>query len=715
MTINQKVDELIKKLDQAIKSQVSYNADTYRLITKHYNELKEMQEAHRSDLEKKINKNSKDIQDVYKILREIQDKDKTDLEARIERRVDSKKDGKYHYYAYKSNIQYGKKVDKYFVVNWSTNEAYKKKGDVEVEITDPRDKENLKYQIFQDFNKEQGPTRFVESDDPENDVISPYFYLKFKKDDMSNDDWGVQYDYYVTLYSWGHSKKPLKEWFVVDWKNKRVWDEEHEFDKTNAAHVMNSINAKRDEWIKVDNPARYLINYAWFLEDHFDYYAFKLSWRCSPKPLYGWIAIDWKNKRVYQHSKDESRRHGWLKKEDAEQVMRSVGKPDINMWIRVDRPEAYLKEWDVVYAPYIYYESIEYPGNYFILDNSINETYFFCTRDDGTIQFGKSWFNKENHNYREISLEDVKNYYELKKRLREEYKKNHIHCDIFLEETNASCEDEINLKKDGYKFYKDLSLPSPDLHQVSGRVYALDVENDVSYEFDYLNDGTTYFAKAFLKSEDLKGSQFKEVMPCEIEKYEELDSYLPLYAEDEDKITSKDLELLWRDHGFAAFYDEAKYYAKFLEQYDVSDKSADDWKRYNEHNKWADSATDDKTIWSRLFSAIAFFNIDKVATQIARANNDATTNEYLITSADVENPYSASEWNKCLYNCLKETVEDFIEHGEADKNDTYKNYQRGRIHLDSILYHYADENEDGDYPIIKLYWTDEESSAGDNW
>lgn len=606
-------------------------------IEQFYNKLKETQEAHRSDLEKRINKNSRDIQEVYKILREIQDKDRVDLDAKIERRADSKKDGKYHYYAYKSDIHYGKKTDRYFVVNWSTNEVYKKRGDVEVEVTDPRDRENLKYQIFQDFSKDS-PTRFKESDDPENDVVDPYFYEKLK-----------------------------------------------------------------DEWAQ-----------------HFDFYVKKITWRSSKKPITSWVAVDWYTKRVYQHSDDKDSKNGWLTEDEAEVIiMNSVSKPDLNMWIHVDKPEEYLKDWGLPYEvkeekdPYIYYENDAYPGAVCALDTTIDRAYMFLFEHPlDSSAFCRSWRRADNFQtkdgWKEVHPHDIKNFSYFKKFLDEKYREIHINLN-----------GKVIIKKENYRFYQDSDIPD----FLDGRVYALDVSQNIAYEFDYLKDGDTYFAKSFLKSENLNDEkQFREVDPWAIKDYDVLDASLPPYTDDEDeiyepndKVTASDLAKLWKDKGFDAFYKEANDYAWFLNEYDIAEKNEEDIEAYNEHNRWADSATDEKTVWSRLFSAIAFFDIDKVAAQIARANNDATTNEYLITSVDVKDPCSVDEWKKCLYDCLKGVAEDFIEHGEATEKHTFKSYQRGRVHLDSICRYYEDD-DGGEYSIIdKIYWTDEESTAGDDW
>lgn len=174
----------------------------------------------------------------------------------------------------------------------------------------------------------------------------------------------------------------------------------------------------------------------------------------------------------------------------------------------------------------------------------------------------------------------------------------------------------------------------------------------------------------------------------------------------ESKISIADLGKIYEEESFEAFYSKCREYGKVVDAEETEKPECD---------KLDDDCTDGKTTFSRLFLCLAFFDISKIASRIVAINYAALNKgdkDVLLSSSDVTNVLSQEQWEKCLMNCTKQVVKDFIQYGEADSNHTFREYQIGRVHLESIYVVW--ENEE--YVKLNLYWTDDSSYASsEDW
>lgn len=153
---------------------------------------------------------------------------------------------------------------------------------------------------------------------------------------------------------------------------------------------------------------------------------------------------------------------------------------------------------------------------------------------------------------------------------------------------------------------------------------------------------------------------------------------------------------------FDEFYDLAKKY------YDVLDDDLD-----QEFNK---EEIKNNGVWGQLAFVVGGFDIDKIVKHIVAINEKASGDD-MISSADVEDPTSAKEWKKCIYDDLRTVVGYWAKDKNVSRDNTYNGYQSGRVHLDCIYVHDCINVFDNeiDNPIMKLYWTDEQITDGEDW
>lgn len=156
------------------------------------------------------------------------------------------------------------------------------------------------------------------------------------------------------------------------------------------------------------------------------------------------------------------------------------------------------------------------------------------------------------------------------------------------------------------------------------------------------------------------------------------------------KIHIQDIEKLYNSKDFETFYDECR-------KYDYSEGE----------EVYADDVNDGETFFSRLFLCLAYFDIGKIAKHITYINKNEVNKDHVLKSIDVTDETSYVQWRKCLLNCLEQAVESLVEHGEADKEHTFKKYQVGRIHLNSMYVTYEEESTN----MLNLYWTNDDVDA----
>lgn len=166
--------------------------------------------------------------------------------------------------------------------------------------------------------------------------------------------------------------------------------------------------------------------------------------------------------------------------------------------------------------------------------------------------------------------------------------------------------------------------------------------------------------------------------------------------ENQKKVKPKDLQALYTEKGFDAFYKAVREHGIQTEKEDYGN---DNWNIYNSQNKYA-----------LLAVALQYFDIDRLAKQIVAVNSSSLKTDDLILTYN-EDPIDVRVVRDGLYDNVKKVAESFVNSVDVTPDDNYHTFQNGRIHLDAICTHY-----DGEYAnMIKIYWTPEESTAGDNW
>lgn len=162
--------------------------------------------------------------------------------------------------------------------------------------------------------------------------------------------------------------------------------------------------------------------------------------------------------------------------------------------------------------------------------------------------------------------------------------------------------------------------------------------------------------------------------------------------------TIKDLQDMYKKYDFEKFYRMCREYGEFIE--------SDGRKSFSD---WTDDCIDGETMFSRLVLCLSWFDVDKIASQIAAVNY---CNDEKIASTDVENNRNSGEWRESLLKSLADVVRNIVKYGEATYDNTYIHYQSGRIHLESIYMRYEDRYANK----LKLYFSDNDCEAyPDSW
>lgn len=180
-----------------------------------------------------------------------------------------------------------------------------------------------------------------------------------------------------------------------------------------------------------------------------------------------------------------------------------------------------------------------------------------------------------------------------------------------------------------------------------------------------------------------------------IDNFESRESGISNKSNHKELLHIKDIEELYHSENFEAFYEKCREY-----EYKVDE------------GIYAEDVGDGETFFSRLFLCLAYFDIDKIAKQITYINKNETDKDCVLKSADVTDITSITQWKQCLLNCLKQIVENIVKYGEADEDHTFRDYQIGRIHLNSIYVTWKGESTNA----LSIYWTDDHwNSAPDSW
>lgn len=162
--------------------------------------------------------------------------------------------------------------------------------------------------------------------------------------------------------------------------------------------------------------------------------------------------------------------------------------------------------------------------------------------------------------------------------------------------------------------------------------------------------------------------------------------------------TIKDLQDMYKKYDFEKFYRMCREYGEFIE--------SDGRKSFSD---WTDDCIDGETMFSRLVLCLSWFDVDRIASQIAAVNY---CNDEKIASTDVENDRNVGEWRESLLKSLADVVRNIVKYGEATYDNTYIHYQSGRIHLESIYMRYEDRYANK----LKLYFSDNDCEAyPDSW
>lgn len=145
-----------------------------------------------------------------------------------------------------------------------------------------------------------------------------------------------------------------------------------------------------------------------------------------------------------------------------------------------------------------------------------------------------------------------------------------------------------------------------------------------------------------------------------------------------------------------------------VEAYDGKDAQ-----KLEEYDNWAEDVENSNDLYVKIADIVAWFNTEKIARMIARNNNalrndkgsfyDVEENPDIIGTLNV-NSYNYTDIKIGLDKNVKDCIEDLIKYGPANENETFKEFQVGRIHLLSV------HTDEGDF--LKLYWTNEESEVG---
>lgn len=164
------------------------------------------------------------------------------------------------------------------------------------------------------------------------------------------------------------------------------------------------------------------------------------------------------------------------------------------------------------------------------------------------------------------------------------------------------------------------------------------------------------------------------------------------------KIQEKDFKPLYEKLGFDKWYEEVILPHKMvMEIYGDTDEER------IKHDNWEENISL-KDKYARIADMLSWFDIDKIARNIARVNLASDNDQDKIVTFRIDNEDVSSIRNG-LYEDVKECVEGYFKYGEANDEITYKEYQYGRVHLLTIRCH---DKNDGDCDKVRLFWTNED-------
>ncbi len=219
--------------------------------------------------------------------------------------------------------------------------------------------------------------------------------------------------------------------------------------------------------------------------------------------------------------------------------------------------------------------------------------------------------------------------------------------------------------------------------------------------------------------EDGSIEEYKNYSPVEESIEEQLKSLsIPSFTKDflishnSLGFTKSHISMLWTEGNYTDLLQLAQDYGEWCRQ---------GWPNNSETDVWNIdfSCNDGEAVPTeiRLFHALAFFNIDRIAKVIVAANESC---DKLYPPED--NPrltiYDCNDKNLESVKCELETdlikvMEDLKKYGDVCKENNYKTYQRGRIILECIDW-WDSENEEY-YPKMSLSYIIEQSESGHDW
>lgn len=163
----------------------------------------------------------------------------------------------------------------------------------------------------------------------------------------------------------------------------------------------------------------------------------------------------------------------------------------------------------------------------------------------------------------------------------------------------------------------------------------------------------------------------------------------------EKKVDISDLTQIYEEKNFETFYETCRNYGRSIDE------------DTEEQMNWDVDCTNGESTMSRVVQCLMYFDLDNIADDIVAINSLKIDSDKKIKSVDVGDVLNKYQWKACLMNCLKNVIEELFKHGEADENITYKEFQSGRIHLESILMKYEDETANR----LNLYWTNSDTQG----
>lgn len=162
-----------------------------------------------------------------------------------------------------------------------------------------------------------------------------------------------------------------------------------------------------------------------------------------------------------------------------------------------------------------------------------------------------------------------------------------------------------------------------------------------------------------------------------------------------EKVDISDLTQIYEEKNFETFYETCRNYGRSIDE------------DTEEQMNWDVDCTNGESTMSRVVQCLMYFDLDNIADDIVAINSLKIDSDKKIKSVDVGDVLNKYQWKACLMNCLKNVIEELFKHGEADENIAYKEFQSGRIHLESILMKYEDETANR----LNLYWTNSDTQG----